>query len=351
MKRLFVAALVSLTSLHAEVTLREVSSRAFPSYFRMARHAFMRPSSRELWGLDRSIDLGTSQVLVELSKRYGCQHLRDLAFDASGNLVAFLQEDGGVAVWGVRDAKACFRQALSPAKFTTGAKSIGSCVTLSPDGRFVAVTGMGTLAQVWEIATGKECFRYAFPVIIDTWNEYNPELSKLASFGLDFSPDGKFLAYGRLNKLTIIDGGAWVRKRDLPLPGTPVKITFLEPEILVVQLRQANSKTDGSDGALSSRVGRVDLRTGEYRLAPESWTDYQTSPDGKNLILVAGGSKSLAVADSASLAVLCEKRLSVAPQCIVFEGPSTFSVGLENASLVTYEIQNSKTVVDSIWGK
>jgi WD40 repeat protein len=115
------------------------------------------------------------------------------AFSPDGKIVACGDESNTVSLWDFATGKELHR--LRPA-LPSGTKGMVRALAFSPDDKRLAVSTdtfayETTLLSLWEVATGKEI--RSLPV------RENP-LCTLA-----FSPDGKFLAFGRYKGVSVWD--------------------------------------------------------------------------------------------------------------------------------------------------
>jgi WD40 repeat protein len=157
--------------------------RGIPGHpnFRSSYHQVLSPDGKTLAAIGNGddgtslflLDVGTGRWLREFGKHEAVNtgDLRDVTFSPDGKRLATVGAHSGIEIWDPATGKRRRRLAA------TGADT---CVTYSPDGRFLAAGGDAAL-QLWEVAAGKMVWK----------------ASKTSGYGVEavaFSPDGKTLA-------------------------------------------------------------------------------------------------------------------------------------------------------------
>jgi serine/threonine protein kinase/Tol biopolymer transport system component len=118
------------------------------------------------------------------------------AWTADGRYFVFQSGRGGIAnVWAVREGAAFFRRAShEPVQLTSGPTNTGA-PALDPDGKRVFVQTLQARGELVRWDTGT--------------HEFRPFLSAIQASALDFSKDGKWVAY-----VTFPDGNLWRSRTD-----------------------------------------------------------------------------------------------------------------------------------------
>jgi WD40 repeat protein len=107
-----------------------------------------------------------------------------LAFSPDGTILAGGTQDGSVILWEARSGKE-LRRVRGPA----GQFAIGGLIAFSPDGKVLAAPAERTDFGLWEVATGKLLRKLTLPIA------GRPTIFDESSFHtVRFSPDGKSLA-------------------------------------------------------------------------------------------------------------------------------------------------------------
>lgn len=160
-----------------------------------------------------AVDTGFKPELVLQAGH--AQNTTAVAFSADGRLLASGSVDGRIILWDAKTGRVL--RSLSVAK------SAVRGAALSPDGRWLATTGLGG-TRLWEVATGKQVREFSLYEAQKHGKKVGlPVHGELASNVL-FSPDGRLLATAELGSLNIWD----VSTGDLvqQLPFWPFSIAF-----------------------------------------------------------------------------------------------------------------------------
>ncbi|HLJ93228.1 MAG TPA: WD40 repeat domain-containing protein [Gemmataceae bacterium] len=181
--------------------------------------------------------------------------VKDLAGPSRNHLLASCGVDGKVRIWDTRTGEAV--------RCLSGASEPLYCVTLSPDGQWVAAGGQRGV-YYWEVATAKEVRRWQNPLAFATC--------------LALAPDGRTLAMRGQARAEI---SLW----DAP---TATKLYDWGAQIG----GQLAFSPDGRTLAVSDNAVRLlDVTTGEEQLGLPSAAAVAYSPDGR--ILALGGSNGM----------------------------------------------------------
>jgi Tol biopolymer transport system component len=160
-----------------------------------------------------------------------------LAFAPDGKTLLAGAWDGSIRLWDIATGKEIHQY--------TGHHGSVRSVAFSPDGKTFASGGKDMIIRVWETATGKELRRLDGdePMFGVARLAYSPDGKLLASLGqslrlwdtatgrevrridarkgissLAFSPDGRYLAYGTANSITLFDLAAAKQVRQFTAP-------------------------------------------------------------------------------------------------------------------------------------
>ena len=126
-----------------------------------------------------------------------------IAFTPDGKkLVSGGEDDGAIRIWDLATGTALH--------VLKGRMSLGRSMALTPDGKTVALGAVGTVVQLWDVATGKELFADR--------QGHDSKVNALA-----FTPDGKTLASGGNFRQTYL--WDWATKKRIGI--LPVSATVL----------------------------------------------------------------------------------------------------------------------------
>jgi WD40 repeat protein len=211
--------------------------------------------------------------------RFGTVRLRQpgeggpLVFSLDNRQVISLSDTGEVLVW---DAATGKLQSQLPGPLLSGAK----CLTLSPDGKFLAASGGNYANHLWDLTTKKE------PLVL--------EGHRGNVCALVFAPDSRTLISAATDKI-IYEDDRFTRSRTIAdrairlwdvATGKIIKTITDQPENIASLAILPDGKRLAIGGALGSvRVLNLDSNKVEQKLEEikGSVHDLRVSPDGKSL--------------------------------------------------------------------
>jgi WD40 repeat protein len=142
-------------------------------------------------------------------------------------------------------------------------------LAFSPDGRIIASCGYDERLRVWDVATGKQ-------IMEET-------VGQLEFYCLDFSPDGKFLVaggetLGKGGQVTLFDCASWQIVNEVNGLRSPVRNIAFSPDSSRIVAKIQDGPVEEWDLSLGTPINSMDHSASGYNVL-------QYSPDGKLLLL------------------------------------------------------------------
>jgi WD40 repeat protein len=137
---------------------------------------------------------------VEVSKKW----VRQLAASPKGELVASVADDMVCKLWDVASGKLVRELRGHQEKTPTNFNSMLYACTFSPDGKLLATADKVGHIVLWDVASGKQTATLESPGMY-TWDPKQRVHSIGGIRAVTFSPDGKSLAVGGIGKIGNID--------------------------------------------------------------------------------------------------------------------------------------------------
>jgi WD40 repeat protein len=244
----------------------------------------------KLWNL--SSDEPPKDVASHSKAVYG------VAFSPDGKWLASCGEDDSrILLWDVEAGKS-FKELKAEDPDDKNQRRSIHAVAFSPDGKQLVSAGADRTVRVWDVAEGKELRRLEaveYQLFTEKDNKVErttkPAASELAIYAVAFSPDGKLIAAGGVDKtIRIWEADSGKLQQTWPHPtGFVYWLAYASPSRLVSGGHTGRMALwNASDGKLAAEHKVPDFAQG-FALSPSGTSIAAAGADGKAYVVPLAG--------------------------------------------------------------